>query len=139
MNRKKSIKSQIDKSIQNVLKHGDGFVDREEYQKMVEDMAALSPESTEKTGPLNAAKKSVQTISKGISEKAAQVASVVRRTKDNDKEEEKVPVKEYGSMSLTRTSHLMEKKTNTTALKCGGEKHHINTATLTCLKKWQTN
>lgn len=81
--------------------NGDGFVDREEYQKMVEDMAAVSPESTEKTGPLNAAKKSVQTISKGISEKAAQVASVVRRTKDSDKEEEKVPIKEYGSIVLS--------------------------------------
>lgn len=79
--------------------NGDGYVDREEYQKMVEDMAVLSPEP-EKTGPLNRARKSVQTISKGISEKAAQVASAVRRNKDNE-EKEQLPVKEYGSIVLS--------------------------------------
>lgn len=60
--------------------NSDGVVDREEYQQMVEDMAKLRAPSSEKVddkkaSPLKKVKDSVQSISKGISEKAAQVAA----------------------------------------------------------------
>lgn len=57
--------------------NSDGVVDREEYQQMVEDMAKLRPppEGSKNEGPLKKVKDSVQSISKGISEKAAQVAA----------------------------------------------------------------
>ena len=62
--------------------NSDGVVDREEYQQMVEDMAKLRPPPDEKSewnekneSPLKKVKDSVQSISKGISEKAAQVAA----------------------------------------------------------------
>jgi hypothetical protein len=92
--------------------NGDGAVDREEYQQMVDDMAGLSPESkvedeelkAVKEGPLKAMKKSVQSISQGISKKAAQaadkasqVASAVRGSPTYN-EAETPPVKEYGSI-----------------------------------------
>ncbi len=59
--------------------NSDGVVDRDEYQQMVEDMAKLRPLSDEepenKVSPLKKVKDSVQSISKGISERAAQVAA----------------------------------------------------------------
>ena len=60
--------------------NSDGVVDREEYQQMVEDMASLRSVNTDdddgrKSSPLKKVKDSVQYISKGISEKAAQVAA----------------------------------------------------------------
>jgi hypothetical protein len=97
--------------------NGDGAVDREEYQQMVDDMAGLSPESegeeideelnAVKEGPLKAMKKSVQSISQGISKKAAQaadkasqVASSVRGNPTYN-EAETPYVKEYGSIVLS--------------------------------------
>ena len=65
--------------------NSDGVVDREEYQLMIEDMASLRPK---KEGPLKTVRRSVESISKGISEKAAEVASAARRT--NTPEEETV-------------------------------------------------
>jgi hypothetical protein len=58
--------------------NSDGVVDRDEYKQMVEDMATIRPQSEEKQldGPLKKVKESMQSISKGISEKAAQVAAV---------------------------------------------------------------
>lgn len=59
--------------------NSDGVVDREEYQQMVEDMAKLRPNQVEvpenNESPLKKVKDSVQSISKGISERAAQVAA----------------------------------------------------------------
>ncbi|CAJ1901698.1 unnamed protein product [Cylindrotheca closterium] len=115
--------------------NGDGAVDREEYQQMVEDMAGLNSEveeeekilevvnATKGDGPLQAMSNSVKSISKGISntaaqaaekatqgisytaaqaaEKATQVASAVRRNKTAVPEPELPPVKEYGSLVLS--------------------------------------
>jgi hypothetical protein len=64
--------------------NSDGVVDREEYQQMVEDMAKLQSAPTDeedgkKSSPLKKVKDSVKYISKGISEKAAQVAAAASR------------------------------------------------------------
>jgi len=84
--------------------NSDGVVDRAEYQLMVEDMAKLR--STEKDipkkqkSPLTQVKDSVQTISKGISQKAAEVAAAAAAsrppTEDFDPNE-----REMGSIVLT--------------------------------------
>lgn len=63
--------------------NGDGVVDREEYQQMVEDMARISPtlEVEEEEGeknPFFAVKGSIQSVSQEISKKAAEVASAAR-------------------------------------------------------------
>lgn len=59
--------------------NSDGVVDREEYQLMVEDMAKLrasvDAEEVSKKSPLKKVKDSVQTFSRGISERAAKVAA----------------------------------------------------------------
>lgn len=100
--------------------NGDGAVDREEYQQMVDDMAGLNSEEAEeeaekteadndtKDGPLQAMSKSVKSISQGISqtaaqakEKATQVASAVRRDKTVVDEPDIPPIKEYGSIVLS--------------------------------------
>jgi hypothetical protein len=62
--------------------NSDGVVDRDEYKQMVEDMATIRPQGEEKQldGPLKKVKESMQFISKGISEKAAQVAAVATRS-----------------------------------------------------------
>jgi len=66
--------------------NGDGVVDREEYKQMVDDMAKLrgdvdaddddNDEKGMKNNPFNAVKDSIQTVSQGISKKAAEVATV---------------------------------------------------------------
>ena len=68
--------------------NSDGVVDREEYQLMVEDMAKVrtpvAEASAERKSPLTQVKDSVQTISKGISQKAAQVAAAASRSNTDD-------------------------------------------------------
>jgi hypothetical protein len=117
---KKSVQELASKLVDIYDFDGDGAVDREEYQQMVEDMAKLNPEPEEidKEGPLNAMKKSVRTISRGVAktaaqaaekakeaagsaaEKAAKVASAARGN-PRDKEPEQPPAKEYGSIVLS--------------------------------------
>eukprot|EP00529_Nitzschia_sp_RCC80_P003770 CAMPEP_0113452188 /NCGR_PEP_ID=MMETSP0014_2-20120614/6720_1 /TAXON_ID=2857 /ORGANISM="Nitzschia sp." /LENGTH=1063 /DNA_ID=CAMNT_0000343557 /DNA_START=175 /DNA_END=3362 /DNA_ORIENTATION=- /assembly_acc=CAM_ASM_000159 len=64
--------------------NGDGVVDREEYQKMVEDMAKVRPAQDEdqtepnEMNPFNVVKDSIQSVSEGISKKAVEVASAAR-------------------------------------------------------------
>jgi hypothetical protein len=83
--------------------NSDGVVDRDEYQHMVEDMAALQAKNQEEKsredGPLNAMKKSVQSISQGISKKAAQVAAAAKRASSSD--EDFVDELEMGSIVLS--------------------------------------
>lgn len=82
--------------------NSDGVVDREEYQLMVEDMAKVrtpvAEAPAERKSPLTQVKDSVQTISKGISQKAAQVAAAASRsnTEDFDPNE-----REMGSIVLS--------------------------------------
>jgi hypothetical protein len=83
--------------------NSDGVVDREEYQHMVEDMAALQDKKQEEKSrqkfTLNAVKKSVQSISQEISKKAAQVAAAARRSSSSD--EDFVDELEMGSIVLS--------------------------------------
>jgi hypothetical protein len=64
--------------------NGDGVVDRQEYQQMVEDMAKLRSASLgakrNETNPFAAVKDSIQSVKQEISKKAAEVASVARET-----------------------------------------------------------
>lgn len=78
-----------------------GVVDREEYQQMVEDMAALQAKNKDENGPLNAMKKSVQSISQGISKKAAQVAAAAKRSSSSDDDFDDFDELEMGSITMS--------------------------------------
>lgn len=83
--------------------NSDGVVDREEYQQMVEDMARLRPSIDEDstTSPLIRVKASVQSISRGISKKAAQVAAVASRSSSEDTDDFDPNEREMGSILLS--------------------------------------
>ncbi|KAG7361590.1 EF hand domain containing protein [Nitzschia inconspicua] len=89
--------------------NGDGVVDREEYQQMVEDMAkfrsgAKDREKPDKKNPFSAVaavKESIQSVSQKISKKAAEVASAARDTLMQDDAAPPVDETEMGSIVLT--------------------------------------
>jgi hypothetical protein len=91
--------------------NGDGVVDREEYQRMVEDMAALQKarleqrsqsekENSKENGPLSGLKKSVQTLSQDIKNKAVEVADGMKSIAGGDETTAK-PEKLFGSITLS--------------------------------------
>jgi EF-hand domain pair len=91
--------------------NGDGVVDREEYQRMVEDMAALQKarleqrnksekETSKESGPLSGLKKSVQTLSQDIKNKAVEVADGMKSIAGGDETTAK-PEKLFGSITLS--------------------------------------
>ena len=92
--------------------NGDGVVDREEYQRMVEDMAALQKarlddsdvDNGKNVGPLSGFKKSVQTFSQDIRNKAVEVAdgpwSPLSNKNRNDDIKPKIE-KTFGSIILS--------------------------------------
>jgi len=87
--------------------NSDGVVDREEYQQMVEDMAELQKnaqkdDSEQKAGPISAVKKSVKSVSQGISKKAAEVAAAVKGSSSTEGDFEWEP--EMGSIVLSNLS-----------------------------------
>jgi hypothetical protein len=89
--------------------NGDGVVDREEYQQMVEDMARLRTESKLKSdsgerNPLaavTAVKESIQSVSQEISKKAAEVATAARDSLLHDNTPEQLEEIEKGSIVLS--------------------------------------
>ena len=86
--------------------NGDGVVDRQEYQQMVEDMAKLRSASLvverNETNPFAAVKDSIQSVKQEISKKAAEVASVARETLLNEHDPtESVDETEMGSIVLS--------------------------------------
>ena len=85
--------------------NSDGVVDREEYQLMIEDMASLRPK---RENPLKTVRRSVESISKGISEKAAEVASAARRTasQEGDEPEDELEFQEENELGSIVLSDL---------------------------------
>lgn len=86
--------------------NGDGVVDREEYQQMVEDMARISPSLEESGGnkdvnPFFAVKDSIQSVSQKISKRAAEVASAAREKILRDDSAVFVDETEMGSIVLS--------------------------------------
>jgi hypothetical protein len=90
--------------------NGDGVVDREEYQQMIEDMAKISPSlddnggsnTNTKNNPFFAVKDSIQSVSQKISKRAAEVASAAReKIRRDDESTVFVDETEMGSIVLS--------------------------------------
>ena len=91
--------------------NGDGVVDREEYQRMVEDMAALQKARLDtregvddgNRGPLSGFKKSVQSLSQDIRNKAVEVADGSWSPLSNKGRKDDIKPKEktFGSIILS--------------------------------------
>ena len=90
--------------------NGDGVVDRQEYQRMVEDMAKLRAQKEAETkqddqkNPFVAVKDSIQSVGAGISNRAGEVVSAARDNFFSDKNEEDEEETEMGSIVLSKVN-----------------------------------
>lgn len=88
--------------------NGDGVVDREEYKRMVEDMAKLRAQKEaemkkdDQKNPFVAVKDSIQSVGAGISNRAGEVVSAARDNFFSDKNEEDEEETEMGSIVLSK-------------------------------------
>ncbi|KAL3913897.1 MAG: hypothetical protein SGARI_000416, partial [Bacillariaceae sp.] len=89
--------------------NGDGVVDRDEYQLMVEDMARLRSEATmsdesekkDRFAAVTAVKESIQSVSQELSKKAAKVASAARDSLLHGNDPDPIEEIERGSIVLS--------------------------------------
>ncbi|VEU43377.1 unnamed protein product [Pseudo-nitzschia multistriata] len=104
----KTDKSSIEELASDLVRlyddNGDGVVDREEYKRMVDDMAKLRKAKEDGKNPFTAMKDSIQSVSEGISSKAGEVVSAARDKYFSEKNTEEQEETEMGSIVLSNVN-----------------------------------